>query len=729
MAGESSKKQPQAVGQYYMLEKVAQGGMAEIFRGLAYDVHGISQKTVCIKKILSHLSADRDFIGSIIDEAKIAVKLVHGNIAQTYDLGKVGDDYYMVMEFVDGATLSQINKRCLAQDKRIPVEFVAYFISEVASGLDYMHRRTDETGSPIHIVHRDISPQNIMVSYSGTVKIIDFGIAKAAFKAGHTDSGMLKGKFAYMSPEQAYGDALDHRSDIFSLGVILHELLTGKRLFKATDSRQTIRNVRRTHVDPPSLIIPELPEELDRITLRALAKDRRHRYPFASEMRDDLVKFLHANYPDFKSSDAAAFVQELFKDEMSRKQPVEADAKTPALIIDRTNSALADESQFEATGVARAPVDMGEFMMEEAPAQEKESPEEVSESTSRRELPPVEEEPSHPGRIKKGLLQTMHHPMMRRAVFRGLIAAAAVMALSLTFAYLRHHKTEVLPSAGKSAAMIVTSPSDAVVSLDGRPVGQGSPVTIRDITPDEEHTISVTKNGFLTHESRVTLKRGEFASFNVELTPAGPATATIEVITSPPGATVFIDDRETKYRTPATIADFDAKQAHTIGLYLQGYKYWSKPVELKGGESKSFDVSLARDLGAVFIDSDPPQSLVMIDGVPVGQTPIERSDLEPNRVYKIEVWREGYEPMSREVKGEAGRRLELRLTLKPMPREEKEPAPSPMQVAPEAQPPAGESKAPPEDKAPEAPLLGPAGIEKNTVPPAKATESPDKAVQ
>ncbi|MFA5812741.1 MAG: serine/threonine-protein kinase, partial [bacterium] len=672
MSGELPKKQPQSVGQYYMLEKIAQGGMAEIFRGLAYDVHGLSRKTVCIKKILSHLSADRDFIGSIIDEAKIAVKLVHGNIAQTYDLGKVGDDYYMVMEYVDGSTLSQINKRCIAHDKLIPIEFVAYFVSEVAAGLDYMHRRTDETGVPIHIVHRDISPQNIMVSYSGTVKIIDFGIAKAAFKAGHTDSGMLKGKFAYMSPEQAYGDALDHRSDIFSLGVILHELLTGKRLFKAADSRQTIRNVRRSQVDPPSSVRPDLPPDLDRIVLRALAKDRRHRYPFASELREDLVKFLHANYPEFKPSDAAAFLQELFKDDVSRQHPQEADSKTPALIIDKTNSALADESQFEATGVARTPLDLGEFMLEEIPQEPQAIEEALSETTERRQIPEIEAEVSASMQAEKGLVRRMR-PIVRKALRNGLVLGGVLIAIAATIGWLKHHKAAGPVLAGKAAAMVVTSPADAAVSMDGRFIGQGSPVTIRDIVPDEDHTITVAKSGFLTRESHINLERGEFASFSIELSPAGPLTARLELTTTPPGATVFIDDQETKYRTPVFIEEFDARKPHTVALFLQGYKYWTKSMELKGGESKSFDVSLARDLGSLFIDSDPAQSLVLIDGVPVGQTPIERNDLEPNRVYKIEVWHEGYQPSSREVRGEAGRRKEARFTLVPLPVEQKAP--------------------------------------------------------
>jgi len=209
----------------------------------------------------------------LVDEAKIAVKLNHGNIAQIYDLGKAGDDYFIVMEYVDGQNLSRINKKLLRLGKRIPLPILCAITAEVASGLNYMHRKSDESGGSLNIIHRDISPQNIIISYSGTVKIIDFGIAKAAVKVGHTESGILKGKFAYMSPEQARGDKIDPRSDIFSLGVIFHELLTGKRLFKSSDNKETLKNVRRAKVIPPSELNPDLPKAIDEIALKALVKD------------------------------------------------------------------------------------------------------------------------------------------------------------------------------------------------------------------------------------------------------------------------------------------------------------------------------------------------------------------------------------------------------------------------------------------------------------------------
>src|SRR5262245_44325079 len=170
---------PRPFGHYFILEKIAQGGMAEIFKGLTYDFSGI-KKFIVIKRILPHIAANKEFIDMLVSEAKIAVNLSHGNIAQIFDLGKVGSDYFIVMEYVDGKSLSQIQRKCLEKGILLPVEYCAYFVSELCNGLDYIHRRKDESGNELKIVHRDISPQNVIVSYSGNVKIVDFGVAKAA---------------------------------------------------------------------------------------------------------------------------------------------------------------------------------------------------------------------------------------------------------------------------------------------------------------------------------------------------------------------------------------------------------------------------------------------------------------------------------------------------------------------------------------------------------------------
>lgn len=657
MNSKRDKNKPKTVGQYYLMEKIAQGGMAEIFKGLSYDVHGI-KKTVCIKKILAHIAASEEFIDSLIDEAKIAVKLVHGNIAQTYDLGKVGEDYFMVMEFVDGKSLSQINKRCLAKGDMIPIEHLVHFIAEVLNGLDYIHRRTDEKGIPLHIVHRDMSPQNIMVSYSGTVKIIDFGIAKSGFKVGATDAGILKGKFAYMSPEQAYGDTIDHRSDIFSAGIMLHEMLVGKRLFKASDSRETIRNVRKAKISPPSSLRPEIPDELDRIVMKSLAKDRRYRYAQASEMRDDLIKFLHANYPEFRVSDMEEFVQGLFKDDLESSKRQDDDAKTPYLIIDGTNSALADDSQFEITGAMKAPVDLKEYMIEE-----------TGEGPGEEDY--EEDEPEHENIHEEATTPKPLSPRINKLKKIQLISASIAIVFLLIAAAVHIFKQESEDTAVASGefaeAMIVTDPIDSEVYLDDTLQGKGSPVTIKNVTSGEDHILRVQKDGFLPHERNLRLSPMQFVSISVALTPSAPATSSIEIITMPSGATIFVDDRETFKKTPAKIENLDPRKKHPIGLYLKGHKFWSKEVSLEPGQLRTFDVQLQKDVASLVIHSTPTGALILMDGSPAGQTPLTINNLEPDKIYTVEVWLKGFDTAKREFRATAGKKEDMRFILEQVP--------------------------------------------------------------
>ncbi|MBF0492475.1 MAG: serine/threonine protein kinase [Deltaproteobacteria bacterium] len=305
---------PRPFGHYFILEKIAQGGMAEIFKGLTYDFSGI-KKFIVIKRILPHIAANKEFIDMLVSEAKIAVNLSHGNIAQIFDLGKVNNDYFIVMEYVDGKTLSQIQRKSLEKAILVPLEFCIHVIAEVCNGLDYIHRRKDDSGNELSIVHRDISPQNIITSFSGNVKIVDFGVAKAASKLGEQETGILKGKFAYMSPEQAEGLEIDYRSDLFSLGILFWELLTGQRLFKKKSNAETVEAVKTMHVFPPSHFRPDIPAELDAIVLRALNRNLNERYSNAQEMSQDLTRLLLKYFPEFKALSICDFLNQLFEKE------------------------------------------------------------------------------------------------------------------------------------------------------------------------------------------------------------------------------------------------------------------------------------------------------------------------------------------------------------------------------------------------------------------------------
>ncbi len=308
---------PDRFGQYEILERIASGGMAELYKAKRTGVEGF-QKIVAIKKILPHLDADDEFITMFADEAKLAAQLNHPNIIHIYDLGKIqAGGYFIAMEYVDGRDLRAIQQAGRDLGVPLPVPLAVYIASKVASALDYAHRRRDAEGHELNIVHRDVSPQNVLISYEGDIKLCDFGIAKAASKASKTQSGALKGKIQYMSPEQAWGKPIDRRSDLFSLGVVLHELLTGERLFRGDTDINVLEKVRSADIRPPSRSNPEVPRNLDTVVLKALAKDPEDRYANASDLLRDLDSVLYSYTPAPGSADVAIYLHRLQAEEVA----------------------------------------------------------------------------------------------------------------------------------------------------------------------------------------------------------------------------------------------------------------------------------------------------------------------------------------------------------------------------------------------------------------------------
>jgi serine/threonine protein kinase len=284
---------PTPFGKYYLLERINVGGMAEVFKAKTVGVEGF-ERIVALKRILPSISEDEEFITMFIDEAKIAVQLQHANIAQIFDLGKVDDSYFIALEYVNGRDLRGIFDDLRKQGQIMPMPQVCYAIMQLCEGLDYAHNKRDAQGRDLNLVHRDVSPQNVLIGYEGEVKLIDFGIAKAAGKASKTQAGILKGKFGYMSPEQVRGLPIDRRSDIFALGIVLYEMLTGERLFIGESDFSTLEKVRNVEIVPPSSLNSEVPEKLERIVLKALEKNVEDRYQNAIDLHDDLQLFLHS---------------------------------------------------------------------------------------------------------------------------------------------------------------------------------------------------------------------------------------------------------------------------------------------------------------------------------------------------------------------------------------------------------------------------------------------------
>ncbi|MBX3270073.1 MAG: serine/threonine protein kinase [Sandaracinaceae bacterium] len=311
-------KKPIPFGKYVLLERINVGGMAEVFKAKAFGVEGF-ERLVAVKRILPSIAEDQEFITMFIDEAKIAVQLTHANIAQIFDLGKVADSFFIAMEFVHGKDLRAIFDRARKRGETVPVPMACYTVMKVCEGLDYAHNKKDAAGRELNLVHRDVSPQNILISYDGETKIIDFGIAKAAGKAGKTQAGILKGKFGYMSPEQVRGLPLDRRSDIFAVGIVLYELLTGERLFVGESDFSTLEKVRNVEIMPPSTYNRRIPEELEQIVLKALAKDVDDRYQTAMDLHDDLQSFMYTSGNFFSRKDLSAYMRKAFAEEIARE--------------------------------------------------------------------------------------------------------------------------------------------------------------------------------------------------------------------------------------------------------------------------------------------------------------------------------------------------------------------------------------------------------------------------
>jgi serine/threonine protein kinase/Tfp pilus assembly protein PilF len=310
--------EPKQFGKYQLLDKIAVGGMAELFRAKLTGAQGF-EKLIVIKKILPNLSEEEILVTSFIDEAKLAALLHHENIIQIYDFGSMADQYFIAMEYLFGKDLRDISRTAGAKDLALGMENILYIVSRICNGLDYSHNLKDLQGRPLNIIHRDINPQNILITYDGQVKIIDFGIAKAASHNTHTRENLIKGKLAYMSPEQANGKKIDHRSDIFSTGIVLYELLTARRMFTG-DTMHVLSLVREAKFDPPEEVIPDLPPKLNAILCKALAKDPDDRYQSAGEMLADIEEFMFERYLHPNARSFASYMKELFDQEHAEEE-------------------------------------------------------------------------------------------------------------------------------------------------------------------------------------------------------------------------------------------------------------------------------------------------------------------------------------------------------------------------------------------------------------------------
>ncbi len=622
---------PRPFGHYFILEKIAQGGMAEIFKGLTYDFSGL-KKFIVIKRILPHIAANKDFIRMLIDEAKIAVKLSHGNIAQTFDLGKVADDYFIVMEYVDGRTVSQIYKKTVELKAFIPIPLAAYVTSEICNGLNYMHRRRDELGTALEIVHRDISPQNVILSESGNVKIVDFGVAKAAFKLSEMERGVLKGKFAYMSPEQTEGKNIDSRSDIFSTGVVLWEMLTGRRLFKKKSNPETVEAVQTMAIFPPSAYRNEIPSDLDDIVMKALERSPEGRYDSAEDMSLALTKFLLRHHSEFKPVQVGDFLKEIFDNEENTGDLYQEKTMREELTVRDTGEFLRDQGEEEGVELPEDTmiVDPQELDFRSI-FEEIDVDEDVSDIT--RAIGLTEVSTSGTAEVDPSLLPDAKpaKPLKDPEEITG--------DLEIDEAERPEPRFTPIPSKRKPAAAPPSPEAGKAGSTRERWV---LPLML---------LIFIVGLGLLRY----------FTTRPEKKAPAPQVSAStrnnLEVRSQPTGAAIYIDGQSIGQKTPAVLPLQNLKFPLVLGLSLGGPPTWQH--RLEEAAPGLIVADLQNLVGFLEVQSSPSGALVKIDDKSAGKTPLLAYQVPANQEIDLSLELQGFKTYQNEISLAPGQNLRI----------------------------------------------------------------------
>jgi serine/threonine protein kinase len=337
-----SPQSPTPFGQYELVGLIARGGMAEVYRARRRS----SEQILAIKCMRPHLAKESRFVEMFIREGKLAVLLQHDAIVRTFEIGRIEGRYFIAMEYIGGKDLTQVLRRCQETHQRIPVPHAMHITAQVAFGLDYAHNLVDEEGRVLSIVNRDVSPSNIRLGFDGAVKLLDFGIAQAMLRFT-SEIGVLKGKFSYMAPEQIRGLPVDARCDIFSTGIVLHEMLTTEKLFRGDTEFQLMENVRKADVPPPSKFNRRVPEALDAITMKALQRDPQDRYQTAAELATDLSKLLEGYR--FTIAELQDLTRGLFRqDFQTEEDEIRACCTVPGNMEPKTSPATSVERTIEA---------------------------------------------------------------------------------------------------------------------------------------------------------------------------------------------------------------------------------------------------------------------------------------------------------------------------------------------------------------------------------------------
>jgi serine/threonine protein kinase len=621
--------EPFLYGKYIILGRIAIGGMAEVFYAKSYGVRGF-QRLLVIKRILPHLSKDEEFVEMFVDEAKISVELNHANICQVTDLGKIDGNYFIAMEYINGKDLRAILKKCYILQKPIPVDCAIYMMAEVIKGLEYAHKREDTiSGRTFSVIHRDMSPQNVMVSYQGDVKIVDFGIAKTEFKLHKTQAGVLKGKFSYMSPEQAMGLELNHQTDIFSAGIILYEMLSGDRLFQGETDFETLEKIKAAKVPDIQAVNPEVPDELAAIVRKALEKNLEKRFQSASDMHVALSKVLYTHFSEFKPERVTQFVQELFGDEISKeaKELKDAVASIPSEKIQAAERASMQDQENSDDQTIMAPTSQDHLRIR---------------TTS-------------PGIMAK-------FSSLRPYV--SYVAMAGVTLLIYCGGKALLYKPDIPSNVSSSAKKIpaeknylfISTPEGALVTINNEPKGN-TPLDL--ILPTENFfDVRVEKEGYVAAQKEIQT-RPDASQFTFQLEKMLPTLGQLKVTSEPAGAQIFIENEDTGLSTPATIENLDLNHKYKVTLKLKEHRTIVQNVLIDQAENEA-SFNLEKIVATLKVRTVPNNAQVYLNGNPSSST---INDLSIGKTYTVKATLDGYQTIEKSVNVTANY-MEVDLELK-----------------------------------------------------------------
>ena len=645
-------------GHFTLGKRLARGGMAEVFLARQRGPEGFDRR-VAVKRILPHLADAADFVRMFLDEARLAARLSHPNIVHIYELGSVAGDYFIAMEYVDGIHAGQLITH--AETEPVPPELVARIGADAAGALAHAHRLTDADGRPLQLVHRDVSPQNIMVSSDGIVKLVDFGIAKAASKAEETRPGVVKGKYAYMSPEQTTGKQLDGRSDVFSLGVVLWEILAGRHIVERGDVVEAMKTMRDGRFKAIRDVAPRTPKALADAIGRALTLRKDDR-PTATQLQVMLEEYLKGAPRLATPVQLAEWIQPRFPrgqlaDEPAATEPpgTAATAATPLRparpstdVADVTSNPAALPLAAPASASVRALAPTTEMVKPLPAPRRAPQPPPLPRAPTVDELPDVE---LHPG-VGDGTTR-IHRPAYRApprrapwpAILLGLIALTVVGIIVTLVARRDPAPLAVAPTIDAPASGFT------VVALDGGAATDDAAVA--SVTADAGHVVADAA----TLDGAVDAAPGD-DELVIE-------TATLEVVTRPPGATIKLPGQPA--RTSPTVMTGLPVGRVTFAVSKDGHASVERTVTLAAGEHRTLELVLAhqaeprRKVGYLTVRTDP-YSVVTLRGRTLGETPFAGIEL-PAGSHLLVFKHPKHKPTTRRVTITAGRTVKLNFKL------------------------------------------------------------------